>query len=445
MAAVLIIGNATTDAAVVRLQEALVARGHTVTLIAVAAFNADPATAATGQDAIAVATYDFDVSSSLATALLTVITATRGAVVGRPLQQASGWADGNLSPDTLACRIGIIDVEQAHPSGTAVDPGWTVADEESIVGSGFAPGFKLRMAANPTGSLLRTSRVPDDGIHGIRKAGTVNLYDSAGKAACVTTPPATSLVGHRNGITTEDGRMAWIGHQLLAATSHGYAGTSAWVELVEWAASVVDDEYPTVGTHVSVQKGFLFENFGNLSSSLVNWAQSTPGSTTVTVEARIDGGSYVALTNGAALPNGLITVGTSLNGKILTVRITLSSTSGAQTPEVSALTIQVNGAQVPLVASPTDFYEDGVLLWTSGANLAFPAREVRSYNPATREFKLFEAPRRTVAVGDAFTIYAGCRKRFAEDCVAKFANGINFMGEPHLPGQDAILKIPDAG
>ncbi len=443
MSAILILGNATSDPAVVRLQDALVARGHTVTLSTVSAFNAAPGTVATGQDAIVVATYDFDDSVALWTALSGVVTATRGLVVGRPLQQVTGWNDGDVSPDTVACRAGILDVEQAHPLGTGVGINWSVADIESLVGSAFAPGFQLRMATQGGAALIRSSRVPSEGIHQIRIAGTVNLFDVDGKPACVTTPPATPLVGHRNGLT-EDGRMAWIGHQWVAASPGGVAATSAGVQLAEWAAGAVNDAYPTSGTHRSVQKGYRFSGFGNLSSSSVNWTQNTPGSTTVTVEARIDGGAYVALTNGAALPGSLISVGTSLDGKILTVRITLSSTSGVQTPDLSALVLEVNGAQVPLLASPTDFYEDGTLVWTSGANLDFPSREVRSYDPSTRNLKLFEAPRRAVTAGDSFTIFAGCRKRFAEDCVAKYSNGINFMGEPHLPGQDKILSIPDA-
>jgi hypothetical protein len=291
MAAILVLGNSTSDAHVLRLQTLLQARGHTVTLASVTTFNGNPSGTAAGQDAIVVGTYDFDESSALATALLGQITATRGLVVGRPLQQATGWNDGDSSPDTVACRVGILDVEQAHSAGTGVDPGWSVFDEESIVGSSFAPGFKLRMANAPGVALLRTSRAPDDGIHVIRKAGTVNLLDPDGKPACVTTTPGTSLVGHRSGVTTEDARMAWIGHQWLAADAWGHAGTSAWAQLAGWAAGDPDDEYPTAGTHVSVQKGFLFSGFGNFASSLVDWDEVVPGGTTVTVEARIDGGA----------------------------------------------------------------------------------------------------------------------------------------------------------
>ena len=48
-----------------------------------------------------------------------------------------------------------------------------------------------------------------------------------------------------------------------------------------------------------------------------------------------------------------------------------------------------------------------------------------------------------IAVGDTFTIYAGCLKRYEEDCgPAKFDNQVNFRGFPFLPGNDAMLRGP---
>uniref|UniRef100_UPI00057B0568 phage BR0599 family protein n=1 Tax=Comamonas thiooxydans TaxID=363952 RepID=UPI00057B0568 len=47
-----------------------------------------------------------------------------------------------------------------------------------------------------------------------------------------------------------------------------------------------------------------------------------------------------------------------------------------------------------------------------------------------------------VAVGDQFTIVAGCRKRLMEDCKGKFGNVLNFRGEPHRPTTDELTKTP---
>ncbi|OYW98513.1 MAG: hypothetical protein B7Z15_22040 [Rhizobiales bacterium 32-66-8] len=46
-----------------------------------------------------------------------------------------------------------------------------------------------------------------------------------------------------------------------------------------------------------------------------------------------------------------------------------------------------------------------------------------------------------VAVGDTIEVTAGCDRRFAT-CRAKFANGINFRGFPHIPGSDFVLRYP---
>ena len=45
--------------------------------------------------------------------------------------------------------------------------------------------------------------------------------------------------------------------------------------------------------------------------------------------------------------------------------------------------------------------------------------------------------------GDTYTAIAGCDKT-RETCVTKFANILNFGGEPDGPGQDALTKPVDA-
>lgn len=100
---------------------------------------------------------------------------------------------------------------------------------------------------------------------------------------------------------------------------------------------------------------------------------------------------------------------------------------------------------------PDDWFTGGLLTFTSGPNrgLSF---EVKGYT--TGALTLFVAPPNNIVAADtpnggippgsgstpslstpdAYTVYAGCQKRFYQDCIAKFANGLNFQGEPHLPG-----------
>jgi uncharacterized phage protein (TIGR02218 family) len=49
-----------------------------------------------------------------------------------------------------------------------------------------------------------------------------------------------------------------------------------------------------------------------------------------------------------------------------------------------------------------------------------------------------------VEVGDTLAVTAGCDRRFAT-CKAKFGNGINFRGFPHIPGSDFVLRYPRSG
>ena len=84
------------------------------------------------------------------------------------------------------------------------------------------------------------------------------------------------------------------------------------------------------------------------------------------------------------------------------------------------------------------YFDYGKITMTSGTSLAL-SMEVKAYSPGTITLQL-QFPR-GVAPGDTYELSAGCGKRFTEDCVARFANGINFRGEPHLPGMDKLLRV----
>jgi uncharacterized phage protein (TIGR02218 family) len=82
-------------------------------------------------------------------------------------------------------------------------------------------------------------------------------------------------------------------------------------------------------------------------------------------------------------------------------------------------------------------FTGGRLAWTSGAH-AGDTIDVRNHVTSGAVARLlFKTPlHQTVLAGDPFTLTIGCDKRF-ETCKAVFANGLNFRGFPHLPGNDA--------
>ena len=89
------------------------------------------------------------------------------------------------------------------------------------------------------------------------------------------------------------------------------------------------------------------------------------------------------------------------------------------------------------------WYDDGLVVWLTGNNSGI-TQTIKSFAYGSPPEPLFTLKRATVAaiqVGDSYTITAGCRKRWSEDCVIKFDNGNRFGGEPHRPFLDD-LTVP---
>ncbi|TGY90648.1 DUF2163 domain-containing protein [Marinicauda algicola] len=88
------------------------------------------------------------------------------------------------------------------------------------------------------------------------------------------------------------------------------------------------------------------------------------------------------------------------------------------------------------------WFAGGVLTWESGAN-AGRSIEVKGWTQATGQIELFLPMGYVIEIGDLFRIHPGCDKRL-DTCIARFANVLNFRGEPYVPGQDAMMSYPDA-
>lgn len=86
------------------------------------------------------------------------------------------------------------------------------------------------------------------------------------------------------------------------------------------------------------------------------------------------------------------------------------------------------------IAGAAGAYETAAILWLSGQNAGLK-NLVRVWTPGTRDLKLYYRPIFPVAAGDRFMFKRACGRRFTEDCVLVFGNGINFRGFPHLPGK----------
>jgi uncharacterized phage protein (TIGR02218 family) len=121
--------------------------------------------------------------------------------------------------------------------------------------------------------------------------------------------------------------------------------------------------------------------------------------------------------------------------------VNLASPLWSATGTVATLSGRRGFTAVALGSFANGTFALGVVSWTSGANAGRKA-EIATF--ASGAITLFEAPVRPIAVGDAFLATAGCDKQFAT-CSAKFGNGVNFRGFPHMPGEEAVLRYPNQG
>lgn len=112
---------------------------------------------------------------------------------------------------------------------------------------------------------------------------------------------------------------------------------------------------------------------------------------------------------------------------------------------IGELRDQASFAASGLESFATGFFSRGLVAFTSGANSGL-AMEVKAHRTAAAgaEIDLWQPMRRQLAVGDTFEIRAGCDKQFVT-CRQKFANGLNFRGFPHMPGNDFAMSYPVRG
>jgi uncharacterized phage protein (TIGR02218 family) len=126
--------------------------------------------------------------------------------------------------------------------------------------------------------------------------------------------------------------------------------------------------------------------------------------------------------------------GIDLAGGDWTATGTVSATDGYDT-----LVASLGGERA------SGFFDQGALTFTSGAN-AGRRSEVLSHRRDGEgdHVTLWQPMAEAIAPGDAFTISAGCDKRFTT-CRDRFDNAVNFRGFPMMPGNDFALSYPTQG
>jgi uncharacterized phage protein (TIGR02218 family) len=82
------------------------------------------------------------------------------------------------------------------------------------------------------------------------------------------------------------------------------------------------------------------------------------------------------------------------------------------------------------------YYDGGLVTWTSGDNDTYRMEVKTSTSAGVITLQQFMP--NAIAIGDDYTISAGCDKQLAT-CKTKFNNVVNFRGFPHVPGQDMMV------
>ncbi len=86
------------------------------------------------------------------------------------------------------------------------------------------------------------------------------------------------------------------------------------------------------------------------------------------------------------------------------------------------------------------YWNGGLVIWSSGEN-AGRRMEVATFSNGV--FTLFLPMPGVIVVGDSYSLQPGCDKTLAT-CRDRFANLLNFRGEPYVPGTDQTLQYPDS-
>jgi uncharacterized phage protein (TIGR02218 family) len=107
---------------------------------------------------------------------------------------------------------------------------------------------------------------------------------------------------------------------------------------------------------------------------------------------------------------------------------------------IIASVIEADNGELRLDRAAGDIFLMGRLRYLRGANcgVATTILAVDGDRIWVRDL-----PRAPVEAGCRVALREGCDKRF-ETCVGRFANAVNFRGEPHLPGNDLLTRYPGA-
>lgn len=100
-----------------------------------------------------------------------------------------------------------------------------------------------------------------------------------------------------------------------------------------------------------------------------------------------------------------------------------------------------NTFRASALSAPTVAYDDGLIIWTEGANLGRKC-EIKTFTLATKQIVLHEDLPFAIAVDDEFTIKEGCNRTF-ERCI-EYDNARHFKGQPYITNIEEANRVDRA-
>ncbi len=133
-------------------------------------------------------------------------------------------------------------------------------------------------------------------------------------------------------------------------------------------------------------------------------------------------------------------VSPTCNANLFDARCGVLETEGTYKFSAQVVTTATSQRQFTIsgLTQDADFFTAGKVTFTSGANAGL-SMEIKQHS-AGGVIVLQEPMPYPVAEDDELTVWAGCRKRFTEDCLGKFDNAPRFRGFNKIPGQDQMYK-----
>jgi uncharacterized phage protein (TIGR02218 family) len=270
----------------------------------------------------------------------------------------------------------------------------------------------------------------------------------------VTTLARCWIVTRRDGVvsgfTDHDGDLVVEGVTCRAGTGFGASEATSRFDLSIDGAEISGALAADSLTEADLSAGRF--DAAQVDTWLVDWSDATLRlllSRATLGEVKREGEAF------SAELRGLADKLSQESGRLYTARCTADL--GDTRCKVALAAAGLNGAGtvsrllgVPAIAVEGlgDFAEGvftaGCLTWTSGVNSGL-AVEIKEHRIAGGDVQLtlWQAMSETISEDDAFTITAGCDKRFVT-CRDRFANSINFRGFPHIPGNDFVIAGVDA-